>query len=586
MSKKRFSESTMWALTRYKTTFSKREKYVILAALILSVALNFLEVLGILVFGLMGIVAIQGVSGIRGTESQYRVLSLLGIEDFSLQLQISILAVIAVTLLTARTLLSILFFQKFHFFLARKSAQTSKDFLFSILNSKLEVFEKYSVQTWFLAATKSVSALYTKVMSSAVSMFVDLSLIVIIMIGLLTYNFLTGFLTIVFFAFVALASSLVSSRRVNKLSEDDLMQETILGQDFRGLLEGFKEFDRNPRILTRVYEIGDRWLIQSKIAARMTMIPILSKYVFESAVLVGLLGFAGAAFLFFEATVAFGSISAFLIASARIVPSIARIQTNINILSSASASLLVLREIEEVLPLIKHNGNQEKGRDKESSNFDILISNVSYSRGKLSLVCDELKINAGEKIAIIGASGTGKTTLLDLLAGLREPNKGQIRIAGFNVADFRGQFENQVVYVPQEISLIRGNLRENLLLAADSSQDDEAIDWLGRFGLWERFQNQMGLEANVSRLHQELSGGEKQRLGLVRAILQNPRILLLDEFSSSLDEKNTEIVVQSLIDLNGVTVIASTHNKKVISQFEKVIEIKNGIVGTVSQKLF
>lgn len=535
--------------------------------------------LGILIFGLMGIIAVEGVTGINNAGTESQVIQFLRMDELSLQLQITLLACIATLVLTARTFLTLLFFRKFYIFLARKSASVAKLSFGNLLRTSLDVFEKHSVQTWLHAINKGINLLYTKTMPALISILVDSTLIFIIIFGIITYNYIIGVLTIIFFGLVALASTIVSSRHMGTLSEKDLIHETLLTQDFREILDGFKEFDRNPNIQSRINLIGDGWSAQSRNAAKMTLIPVLNKYIFESSVLIGLLGFAGASFVIFDAKEAFASLTVFLISSTRIVPTIARIQTNVNTLSSTSAAIKVLRKIEKMLPLNMSTEILQTNEHKTRYQcLDIVIDGIEFHRDNFRLVVPSMKIEQGEKIAVVGHSGSGKTTLLDLFAGLRGPTRGEITINGMELGRFRNRFGDHVGYVSQDVALIRGNLRTNLLLNPSNITDEEVIQILVELGLWSRFEPQNGLEADVVGLHRELSGGERQRLGIARALVQNPKYLVMDEFSSSLDEESTKRALEAIMGRRNLTVIASTHNPMVIKYFDKILEVVNGVV--------
>lgn len=576
-----------WAVVTFKSTFSKREKRIVLAALLLSLSLNLLEVIGILLVGFLGILAIEGVSGIQSPKPPIALFSLLGLGGLSLQLQITILAFIAAFLLTLRTTLSIIFFRRFYVFLARKSSEISMNVLRNLLNATLDIFEKKSTQSWYLGILKSVNVFYTKIISSLTSIFIDSILVFFIIVGILTYDLVTGLLTIVFFIFVALTLTIFSARETNRLSSHELAQETLIGQDFRDLLSGYKEFAHNRRMVDRIQSIQQGYRSQSTANARLSMIPLISKYVFEASILIGVLLFAGLMFLIFDATVAFGGISIFMIAATRIVPGIARIQTNLNMLSSAKPSLLLLREISSDIPLEDNfrNLHSTVSGALKSNDGALVVKNLEFVRGKFSLRCDHLTIALGQKAAIIGSSGAGKSTFLDLVAGLREPVKGEILFSGVSIKEFESGIDNKVAYVPQDITLIRGSLRQNLLITPDKSQDGEAVKLLIELDLWKRFDSNDGLDTDVSKFHGQLSGGERQRLGIARALLQKPALLILDEFTSSLDEENALKALDILVAEKHITVLAATHSKGSLKYFDRLIEISGGLVKELDKEI-
>ena len=197
------------------------------------------------------------------------------------------------------------------------------------------------------------------------------------------------------------------------------------------------------------------------------------------------------------------------------------------------------------------------------------------------LTVPKLSIKPGERIAILGRNGAGKSTLLSGLSGLLEPLGGELKIDGVTMsmvdpADIR----RDIGYMGQNARLFHGTLRENLALGAPTASDEEMLSTLHDFGL-DGFVQKMsdGLDHLVQEGGLGLSGGQRQGLLLARLMLRNPRVLLLDEPTATLDEVAENNVINTLGDLDkDMTLIIATHRPAVLRIIDRFIVVNDGTV--------
>ena len=215
-----------------------------------------------------------------------------------------------------------------------------------------------------------------------------------------------------------------------------------------------------------------------------------------------------------------------------------------------------------------------------SMNESISFNKVSFSYGS-KIVLDKIsfKIYAGEFITIIGPSGGGKTTLSDMLVGFNEPDSGTIKMDGKNIDGFsKSSVRGIIGYVPQETILFHDTIKQNITFG-DITVDDKKIKRaLERAGLID-FVEQLpeGLDYVIGEHGGRLSGGQKQRIGLCRALLHNPKILLLDEPTSALDMESEKNILKTLSDIHGtVTIIAISQQQKFVKASDRQLLLKNG----------
>lgn len=190
-----------------------------------------------------------------------------------------------------------------------------------------------------------------------------------------------------------------------------------------------------------------------------------------------------------------------------------------------------------------------------------------------------LTIAAGEFVVITGDSGSGKTTLLTLLSGLDRPTSGRVILAGQDITDLSEDHlarlrNEQIGFVFQAFHLVPSlNAVENIMFPAELKKDRQAADkaarLLTRVGLWER------------RHHfpEQLSGGEKQRVAICRALINNPGILFADEPTGNLDSKNSEAIVDLLTELQReqkTTLVLATHSTAIAGRAQRIIRLRDG----------
>lgn len=261
----------------------------------------------------------------------------------------------------------------------------------------------------------------------------------------------------------------------------------------------------------------------------------------------------------------------------RIFPQFTGINTDVNMILSNVASVKLVLQLDEEFqetafhnPLLLHAIELEK---------DIRFENLQFAYpGGVFLLEDFSETIPAKKITgIIGESGNGKTTLIDLIAGLQKPAFGKILIDGKKIEeDMLPYWKSSIGYLPQDSFFIDGTFRENLVWDSVGEISDEAIfnvlEKVNALHLVKRFKNK--LDEFIVNYPFSFSGGECQRLALARVLLRKPRLLLLDEATSSLDTENEKQIMEVLSKLrSSMTIIFVTHRTGLVSFFDKVIMI-------------
>ena len=216
---------------------------------------------------------------------------------------------------------------------------------------------------------------------------------------------------------------------------------------------------------------------------------------------------------------------------------------------------------------------------------NVAFENVSFSyptRSEIQVLKDvSFKANFGEKVALVGPSGTGKSTIASLLLRFYDISTGAIKIDGKEIKDYDlGQLRANMSIVPQDVILFGGTIRENIAYGKPNATIEEIYDAARQAnafnfidGFPEKFETLVG-ERGI-----KLSGGQRQRIAIARALLKNPAILILDEATSSLDSESEKLVQEALeILMHGRTSIIIAHRLSTIRSADKILVLDNGII--------
>ena len=265
-------------------------------------------------------------------------------------------------------------------------------------------------------------------------------------------------------------------------------------------------------------------------------------------------------------------IATFCLASYKILPSANKILISIQRIRFAKPALdKIIFEFESI-----HDTNKifQLNNHKMSFEKHIQISNLDFSYNAENIIFDNLnlKINKGEMIAITGGSGEGKSTLVNIILGLLSCNNGKVEVDGISIENNIEGWQKNIGYVPQKINLLDESIEENILLGEKSNT--EKIKKVLKDVQLENFLNET--KKFVGEDGVRISGGQKQRIGIARALYRDPELLVLDEATSSLDNRTENEIMELLSNLKGKkTIVFISHNLKTLEFCDKVYKIQD-----------
>jgi ABC-type multidrug transport system fused ATPase/permease subunit len=280
------------------------------------------------------------------------------------------------------------------------------------------------------------------------------------------------------------------------------------------------------------------------------------------------------------------SLSLFLFAALRMLPSANRIISSLQAMRVSRPSVEMLYE--ELMLCQRENEKELLPTDSiVTMNQSICFDQVSYSYPSSSLKSLEsidLQIRSGSVVGIIGQSGAGKTTLVNILTGLLKPTAGKILVDDMDITEHMVDFRKQIGYVPQSVFLIDDSLKRNIAFGLDDADIDlsRVHDAIHAAQLDEVVANlPQGIDSLIGERGVKLSGGQKQRIGIARALYNKPSILILDEGTSALDSETEQYIMSSVAKLKGkLTIILVAHRYSTLHFCDIVYKMQGGrIIG-------
>lgn len=410
-------------------------------------------------------------------------------------------------------------------------------------------------------------------------------LVVCLVIGIYLF-FVSKSITVVVVGAMAICTMLftyVIKKFAKTLGKKNQIYKGKLYQWMNQALGGVKEI----KVLNREeYFIHnyDKYFKRYVVGLRLSrLLGVLPKYIVETACMVGLL-------LAIIVKVLFGrkeiieflpQLAVFAVAAFRLMPSVGKINEHY---SATIYSLPSLELIYNDLKSVEELKLSEKKCDKDWTLQDkITASHIQYHYpdSEENVLQDvNLEIRKGTTVAIIGSSGAGKTTFVDILLGVLQPQYGKLYADDLDIVKNVCTWQHQIGYIPQTIYLSDDTIRNNIAFGIEEKDIDEqaVIDALTQAQLYEFVQNLPdGPDTLVGDRGVRLSGGQRQRIGIARALYHNPEILVLDEATSALDNDTESAVMDAINNLQGLkTIVIIAHRLSTIQNADVIYEIADG----------
>lgn len=403
---------------------------------------------------------------------------------------------------------------------------------------------------------------------------------VLVFVGIIAWINLLLVIPIVVGAVIVLGYALISQRNMHKLAEVGMQgsaQRNSTLIESLGNLESVKSFNVQGDVQAKWEEST---VFLSRNAAKMRLLSssvtngagFMQHFVGMSIVIVGV-------YLAIDGQLTRGGLIAAYLLSSRAMAPISQAAGLLAHYHQAAKSMELLETIME--RPVEYQESDEK-IDRPVIRGDIEFRNVSFAypgAQQQALTDINLKISAGEHVAILGKNGSGKTTLEKLIMGLYQPTQGSVLIDGIDMRQLDiTQLRRNIGYVPQEISLFQGSLKHNIVLTSPNEDTERLLRIVRLTGLDSMIRHHPeGINMPVGERGQQLSGGQRQSVGIARALINEPPLLLLDEPTASLDHTSEEQVKKNLaIESQDRTLVLVTHRSSLLQLVQRLVVIDRG----------
>ena len=585
--RQRWQSSTIGRSSR---VLSQSDRRKILAVVVLQISFGLLDLLGVAIIGVLGALAITGVQSQEPGNRVSAALQFIHLDNQPLQIQAAILGVAAASLLIGKTVFSIVFTRRTLFFLSRRGARLSGVLVSKLFSQSLLTVQAKSMNEMMYAVTSGVNIITVGVLGTTVSLVSDISLLAVMALGLVLVDPIVALSTFVVFGSIGLLLYKLMHLKARNLGIKQAEVSIKSGEKVLEVIRSYREtVVRNRRdYYSRV--IANQRLELADITAEMSFMPNISKYIMEVTVVVGSLVISGIQFLAQDAAHAVAVLSVFLAASTRIAPAVLRLQQGaISVKSSlgaATPTLELIESLEQVIPINSSSDLVDYAHEGFQPN--VQMKNVTFTypgKVKPALTDVSLEIKPGQIVALVGPSGAGKTTIVDVILGVLPQQSGEVKVSGLNSLDAIEKWSGAISYVPQDVMISNGTIRENVSMGYpdDHSQDIHVWDALKVAQLSEFVEGLAGnLDSQVGDRGTKISGGQRQRLGIARAMFTKPQLLVLDEATSSLDGETEANISDAIQAMRGsVTVIMIAHRLATVRHADVVVYLEDGQIRSV-----
>ena len=401
--------------------------------------------------------------------------------------------------------------------------------------------------------------------------------------------FMTLFIVVIFLGMTLLLSKLLKPRLNAIGRKNQEIQSRIAKWRIQSIygLKDVKVLNREEFFIRNYYESGS---IGANVARNYAVLNNLPRLLIETIFIVSMLAFIMVYMLGGgNINVLIPQLTAFAVAAIRIMPSANRINTYISEIAYSQPCLDYLYEnLNESMKMDVNgsvtglNGEKDSREEKTVLQDKIVLDHITfaYPGTEKNIFTDaHMEVKRGQSVGIMGPSGVGKSTIVDILLGLLHTKEGSITWDGRNIFDNYEAWLAQIGYIPQSIYLVDESIRDNIAFGIDEDKIDDKRIWevLEEAQLKE-FVEELpeGLDTKIGDRGVRISGGQRQRLGIARALYHDPEILVFDEATSALDNDTEKAVMDAVNSFHGKkTMVIIAHRLNTIAKCDVIYKVEN-----------
>ena len=496
-------------------------------------------------------------------------------------------ASVAGVLLIVKSLTSLYLTRRTYRFLANRSAMVSSRLADRVLSLSLLDVQRRASQKLTQALTVGVNAATVSTLGPLSVIMAESALALLLLSGLAAVDPVVAAFTVAFFGLVAVLLQLAVGRWAVRLGSTQARADIGSMTELQHSLRAYRELvvaNRRDLFVKRFETL--RWKSAS-VQADSFILNQAGKYVFEGALVLG----AGALVIIMATTRSLESavlaLTVFLLVATRVFPSLLRLQAAFTQMRSSEGISSELFALIEDLQTLHQSPTAQVAHEQptptESFTPSLQLHNVTLTypdTNEPALSKVSVSVNPGQSVAIVGSTGAGKSTLADIMLGVIRPTNGSAELSGIPPERAVATWPGSIAYVPQDVAVLSGTVRENVALGfpAEDTNDHDVWEALRRAhlaGFLTEYRD--GLDTVVGENGVKLSGGQRQRLGIARALYTRPRMMVMDEATSALDAQTERDITATIDEISGeVTTIVIAHRLATVRHCELVLYLHQG----------
>lgn len=549
--------------------------------------LGVLDLLGVALLALVVAIATASVQGIAIPGLAVNISNLFSNGNLTSQELATYLGILAAVLLISKSLLSYYLFYRNVKFLTQRQARISINLAEKIMRQPLNVIQRFNTQEYQNALFQGADAAVVGVLAGSLAFVSELSLQIALLGALLVISPQVFLILIVYFGGIFGILNLVLGRKVqlwHKRTAEQSIEGLRAVADFLGSFREITVLNRRAFFIERFASSKQS---MSTYSIKSSMSTQFSKYVFEISTIAGGLGFAAFSFLSYSAIEAASMLALYVAAASRIAPSMLRAQHGLVLIKGAIGASIKFFDVSKSINIdsIQKDSDSQVAKSSVGRNdprIVVDVRNLSFAYPESTgfrLDSVSLRVLKGELVAIVGPSGSGKSTLVDLILGILTPTEGELTVFGVPPGIASQGFSN-LAYVPQTVYMTHGSILENVGLGLEP-QDisrDRVINALEKVGLEDWVADlPSGIDTKIGERGFRLSGGQRQRIGIARALYSEPKFLVLDEATSSLDAVSEQQISRFVTSLKRhLTTIVIAHRLSTVKHCNRIFYMEKG----------
>lgn len=565
---------------RLKQLLNKKQKRKMAGLIVLIFTGGLLETLGVSII-LPLVSAVVSPDTIMNSQAVVTVFGFLGISDISSDTFVKLMLVATISVFVIKNAYLLFLYYVQSSFVARTESYTSIRLLNEYLNRPYEYYLNADVNAMFQTINKDIPHVF-ELLQEVMKLMTEVAVSMCLCLLLFAVDFGMTLSIAVALVLMVVFIILVLKPRLGRLGQGRVgqlvktmkwMQQGIFG------IKDVKVADKEKHFLKR---FADAYNKLAEITRRYSVFNNAPKLVIETVCMVGLLAYMLVSVLRGENMVnMLPQLTAFALAAVRLMPSVNRISThlstiayyepslnfvcdNLNIANLSEASFDGVDDVMELTKAIRLEGITYAYPNTDKKIFDNA----------------DMEIKVGASVGVIGPSGAGKTTIIDILLGLLKPSEGKVTCDGVDINDNYAAWLHNLGYIAQNIYMLDTTIRENVAFGIDIEDIDEDRVWevLGQAQMADYVKGlPEGLDTVIGDRGVRISGGQRQRIGIARALYHDPEILVFDEATSALDNDTEAAIMDAINSLKGSkTMVIIAHRLKTIENCDVVYKVENG----------